>query len=83
MILPPFLTVLVPLIGASPLVSTGLLAARFAAVTMAAITMRADEEDGMTTLPDTGSLSQYTVAMIRRRHRCPAGLDNGSLGVSG
>ena len=82
MIQPAFLAVLVPLVGASPLAGTGQLTARFAAVAMTAIAMRTDEKDGMTTLPDTGSLPQFPFAMSRR-HCCPAGLDNGSLVVSG
>jgi hypothetical protein len=42
----PFGTLLVPAVGASPLLDSGLLAASQAAIALPAITVRADKEHG-------------------------------------
>ncbi|MBL8221048.1 MAG: hypothetical protein JNL62_17575 [Bryobacterales bacterium] len=79
-----FSTALVAFIGASFLAKARLLAALRAAIAMASIAMRADEKDRMALFPATGSLQEYSLTMHRRRHCvCPAGIDNGSLVMSG
>ena len=83
MILPAFLTVLVPPIGASPLPKPGLSATVLAAVAMAAIAMGADEEQGAAVSLPTGPQQENAFAVYRRRHRSLAELDNGSLVMSG
>jgi hypothetical protein len=87
MIQTTLVAVLVALIRAAPLLGTSLLTARITAIAMAAITMRADEEDDVTALPHACPLAQCAIAVnVRRcRHRDPAGLglDSGGLVVSG
>jgi hypothetical protein len=83
MILPAFLTALVPPIRISALTKAGLPAARLTAIAMATIAMGADEKDGLAVLTATGLLQEKAFAVNSRRHRSPAVLDNGSLVVSG
>jgi len=84
MIEPAFYTALVPPVGAASLTETGLLAALQTAIAMPAITVRADKEDRVTVLPAACALQQMRFGMGRqRRHRRPAGVDNGSTAMSG
>ena len=71
MIQSAFLASLVTLVGAPPLLPTSVLAAALAAIAVPAITVRADEEDGVALPRDTRPLSQRRLAM-NRRHRCRA-----------
>ena len=64
-----FRALLVPLIGAPPLLAARLLAALGAAIAVAAIAMRADVEDRVALLAATCSLQKNSLAMNRRRHR--------------
>ena len=81
MIEPPFEALLVPSVGASPLLAAGLFAATGTAVAVTSITVRADEEHCVT--PQAGSLPENRVAMSRRHASSQGGLDNGSGFVSG
>lgn len=84
MIEPPFFTTLVPPIRATKLVTASLLAALRAAIAMAAVTVRAEVEDRVASLPAAGSLQETRLVMSqRRRHRRLAGVDNGSPVMSG
>jgi hypothetical protein len=84
MIEPAFFALLMASIGASHLPEARLLAALLAAIAVAPIAMRADEEDGVALLTATRPLQENSLTMHRRRHCiCPAGLDNGSLAMSG
>jgi hypothetical protein len=84
MIEPALYTALMPPVGATPLMKTGLLAALRTAITMAAVTVRADEEDRVTVLPAACALQQLRFIMGRqRRHRRRAGVDNSSTAMSG
>lgn len=87
MIEPPFIAVLVALIGGAPLMGSCLLTALVTAIAVTAIAVRTDEEDGVASLPHARPLTQDAFAMTisRCRHRDPAGigLDNGGLAVSG
>jgi hypothetical protein len=74
---------LIPAIGTAPMLKAGLPAAVLAAVAMAAITVRADEEDGVAVLPATGPQQENAFAVNCSRHRSLAVLDNGSLAMSG
>ncbi len=68
-----FLAALVPAIGASPLVESGLVAALLAAIAVATVTMRADEKDRVAMLPAAPTLQEISVVMSYRRHRHLAG----------
>jgi hypothetical protein len=83
MIEPSFFTALVPPVGAAPLMQTRLLTALRAAITMSAVTVRADEEDRVAVFPATRPLQENRLIMCRRRHRRLAGVDNGSPVMSG
>jgi hypothetical protein len=81
---PAFHTALVPPVGTAPLMETGLLPAFRTAIAMPAITVRADKEDRVTVHPAACALQQLRFIMGRqRRHRRPAGVDNGSTAMSG
>jgi hypothetical protein len=83
MILPAFLTALVPPIRTSALPKASLPAARLTAIAMATIAMGADEKDGLAVLTATRPLQEKAFAVNSRRHRIRAVLDSGSLTVSG
>ncbi|MBM3756687.1 MAG: hypothetical protein FJW38_22215 [Acidobacteria bacterium] len=79
MIEPSFRTSLMTLIGSPPLLDPGLLAAFAAAISMAPIAMRADEEDGVTAGKQADSLEENRFVC---RHARAGGLDNGPCFVS-
>jgi hypothetical protein len=83
MIEPSFGTPLMAVIGAPPLAGAGTLAAWSAAVALSAITVRADEEYGVTLVTEANSLPEYRFAMNCRHASSQAGLDNGTGFVSG
>jgi len=73
MIEPALFTALIASIGASLLPKTGLPAALRAAIAMAAIAMRADEENGVAMLPATRPLQEHRLMNGRRHRVCAAG----------
>jgi hypothetical protein len=79
---PPFLAALVSPIGTSALPKAGLPPAVLAAIAVAAITVGADEEDGVAERRATGPEQENAFA-VNRRHCNLAVLDNGGLVVSG
>jgi hypothetical protein len=84
MIKAAFRTLLVPGVGHSPLLNAGLLAALDAAITMAAIAVRANEKDHEALFAQADSLPEDRF-VVNRRH-APSqgkGLDNGSDFVTG
>jgi hypothetical protein len=83
MVQPSLLALLVPPVGTSPLTLAGLLAAPRAAITVSAITVRADEENRVTLLAQTNSLPENCFAVIRRHASSQAALDNGRSFVAG
>jgi hypothetical protein len=83
MIQPAFLTALVPAIGATALAKARLPSAVLATVAMAAITMRADEEQAAAARFATEPQQENAFAVSLRRHCDMAVLDNGGLVVSG
>jgi len=83
MIEPSFGTPLMAVIGAPPLAGAGTLAAWSAAVALSAITVRADEEYGVTLVTEANSLPEYRFAMNCRHASSQAGLDNGTGFVAG
>jgi hypothetical protein len=83
MIEPSFRARLVPPIGASPLTPACKLAALGTAITMPAITMRADEEGRVTLLTRADSLPQNCFVVNFRHASSQAGLDNGRRFVAG
>lgn len=84
MIEPPFFTALMPLVRASKLAAPRLLAALLAAIAMPAVTMGADEKDGVAMLAAAGSLQETSIVMGQHcRHRRLAEVDNGSPVMSG
>lgn len=66
MVQPAFFALLMAFIGGSHLPEARLLAALFAAIAMAPITMRADEEDAVAMLAATRPLQEHSLAMSRR-----------------
>lgn len=60
---------LMPAVGAAPLIQTGLVTTLRAAIAMSAVAMRADVEDCVTMQPATRPLSEVCVVMGHRRHR--------------
>jgi hypothetical protein len=74
---------LVPPIGTSPLTPACKLAAPGAAITMPAITMRADEEGCVTLRTRADSLPQNGFVVYLRHASSQAGLDNGRRFVAG
>jgi hypothetical protein len=83
MIEPSFGTPLVAPVGGSPLLAAGLFAALGTAVSMAAVTVRADEENRLAALPEAKPLPQNRFAVSFRHASSQAGLDNGSGLVAG
>jgi hypothetical protein len=83
MIEPSFRAPLVPPVGTPPLAPAGKLAALGAAITMPAITMRADEEGRVTLRAGADSLSQNCFVVNLRHASSQAGLDNGRRFVAG
>ena len=73
MIEPSFGTPLVAPIGGSPLLAAGLLAALRAAIAMAAVTVRADEENRLAGLTKAKPLPQNRFAVNRRHASSQAG----------
>jgi hypothetical protein len=61
---PSFQAVLVPSVGAPPLTLAGLLATLRAAVTVSAITVRADEENRVTLWAQANALPQNDFAIL-------------------
>jgi hypothetical protein len=78
----PFGALLVPAVGAAPLLAAGLLAALVAAVAVSAITVRADEENRVAAFTEANPLPQNRFAMNHRHASSRAGLDNGSALVA-
>ena len=77
MVEPSFRALLVPAIGAPPLLQPCLLAAGDAAIALPAIAMRAEEEDGATVAAEANPLPENHIAV--NRHACAeAALDNGN-----
>ena len=76
-------TPLVASVGGSPLLAAGLFAALGTAVSMAAVTVRADEENRLAALPKAKPLPQNRFAVNLRHASSQAGLDNGSGLVAG
>jgi hypothetical protein len=84
MIEPPFGALLVPLIGSSPLLTAGLLAAFGTAIPVTTIAVRADEKRLMAGLRQACSLQENCFVAVNRRHALSqAGLDNGIRFVAG
>lgn len=83
MIEPPFLALLMPPIGTSPLTEAGLLAALGTAIAVPAITVRADEENRVTLVAQANSLPENCFAVNRRHASSQAALDNGRSFVAG
>ena len=79
----PFGALLVASVGAPPLLPTGLLTALVAAVAVAAVAVRADEENRVAALSKANPLPQNRFAMNHRHASSQAGLDNGSGLVAG
>ena len=69
----PFGALLVAFIGAPPLLAAGLVAALFAAVAMAAVTVRADEENRLAALTKAKPLPQNRFAVNHRHASSQAG----------
>ena len=82
MIEPSFGTLLVAPVGVPPLLVAGLFAALGTTVAMAAVTVRADEENRLAALPKAKPLPQNRFAVNHRHASSQAKLDNGGL-VSG
>jgi len=78
----PFGALLVPAVGAAPLLAAGLLAALVAAVAVSAITVRADEKNRVAAFTEANPLPQNRFAMNHRHASSRAGLDNGSALVA-
>ncbi len=82
MIEPTFRTLLVPAIGAAPLPDSGLIAARAAAVALAAITAGTEKKERAAPATQAKPLPKDRFA--RNRHACSqAALDNGLGFVAG
>ena len=82
MIEPSFQTLLMPAIGAAPLPAPGLIAARAAAVALAAITAGTEEEDRAAFATQANPMPENHFA--NNRHACSqAALDNGLVFVAG
>ena len=73
MIEPPFGTLLVAPVGVPPLLMAGLFAALGTAVAMAAVTVRADEENRLAALPKAKPLPQNRFAVNHRHASSQAG----------
>jgi len=75
MIEPPFGALLMPAIGATPLLEPGFIAASDAAIALPAVALRTKKEHGVALLAQTNALPENDIA--RNRHACwQAGLDN-------
>jgi hypothetical protein len=83
MIEPSFGTPLVAPVGGSPLLASGLFAALGTAVSMAAVTVRADEENRLAALTKAKPLPQNRFAVNHCHASSQAELDNGSGLVAG
>jgi len=83
MIEPSLRALLVAPVGRPPLPAAGVLAALGAAVAVATIAVRADEEHRLAPLTPANLLPQNRFAMNCRHASSPAGLDNGSGLVAG
>jgi hypothetical protein len=83
MIKAAFRALLVPGVGHSPLLNTGLLAALDAAIAMAAIAVRANEKHHETLFAQADSLPEDRFVVSRCNAPSQAGLDNGSDFVTG
>ena len=79
----PFGALLVSSVGAPPLLAAGLFAALGAAVAVASITVRADEENRLAGLAKANPLPQNRFAMNHRHASSQAELDNGTGLVAG
>ena len=76
MIEPPLPALLVPAVGASPLVATGGGAAGGSAIAVSAVAMQTDPEHRVTTGANTNALPKNHFAVSR--HACtPTGVDDG------
>jgi hypothetical protein len=80
---PAFLAALMAAVGAALLAATIVLSTRFAAITVPAIAVSTDEEDGLAVRSDTRPLPQRCLAVNRRHCSRPAGVDNDSQTMSG
>lgn len=69
-------------VGAPPLLDSGSSAAGGTAITLSAITVLTDPEDGMTAIAEANPLSQNQFA-VNRHARRRRGLDNGKPIMSG
>jgi hypothetical protein len=83
MIEPSFGTPLVAPVGGSPLLAAGWFAALGTAVSMAAVTVRAEEENRLAALPKAKPLPQNRFTVNHRHASSQARLDNGSGLVAG
>ncbi|MDX1984735.1 MAG: hypothetical protein SFV51_30965 [Bryobacteraceae bacterium] len=83
MIEPAFLAPLMATVGTAPLAATITLTAGCAAITVPAVAVGADEEDGLAIRGDTRPLSQCCFAVNRRHRGRRRGMDNGSWIMSG
>jgi hypothetical protein len=83
MIEPSLAAPLVAPVGGPPLLAAGLFAALGAAVAVAAITVRADEENRLAGLTKANPLPQNRFAMNHRHASSQAELDNGTGLVAG
>jgi hypothetical protein len=79
MVEPSFRTSLMTLVGSPPLLGPGQITASAAAVSVSAVAMGADEEDGVTAGKQADSLEEYRFVC---RHAWDGGLDNGPCFVS-
>ena len=83
MIEPSFGTLLVPPVGTAALLTPRLFTATKAAITVSAITRRADEKHRVTLWMAAHSLPQNRCVPTRRHASPQAGLDNGTRFVAG
>ena len=79
----PFRALLMAFIGLPPLVATGFIAARVAAIAMSAIAMRADKEHRVALLTEAHPVQENRVTVCRRHAWLKARLDNGTRFVTG
>jgi hypothetical protein len=82
MVVPPFPALLVPAIGATPLMESGLLAAGEAAIALSTIAAAAEEKDRAAFAARASPPPEND--FVQNRHACPqAGLDKAHGSVAG
>ena len=82
MVVPSFFTLLIPAVGATPLMEPGLSTAGEAAIALSAIAAGAEEKDREAFAARANPSPENHFA--QNRHACSqAGLDNGNVSVTG